>query len=331
MFSIQSNGQPVLRRMLIAAAIGIASGFLCSLFMRHMRLGAGDFSNALTEARELLAGRDPYAIYHGATSYPLPAAIFALPLLRLSPEAAAGVFFGISSACLAFGLSRSGNWRLLAFLAYPYWAAMITVQWVPLLMAGALLPWLFVAAAAKPQVAAPLFLSYPNWRAAISAAAVLLASLIMMPNWPLQWLPGVGQFSHFVPLLALPGPVLLLALYCRRDPDSHLLLLSSLTPQHWFYDSFMLWLIPRNRQEMLATIFLSWGAGVTRWYFMPHSWAEVGSWAVLWIYIPMLAIILLRRFGLTPVSAQRHVPRAAAALIDAYLAGDVFRRTEPRQ
>jgi hypothetical protein len=116
-----------------------------------------------------------------------------------------------------------------------------------------------------------------------------------MPNWPLRWISGVSTHTHFVPLLALPGPALLLALYVRRDPDSHLLLLSSFTPQHWFYDSFMLWLIPRNRQEMLATIFLSWGAGITRWYIMPRSWTEVGTWAVLWIYVPMLGVILLRQ------------------------------------
>ena len=314
MSSSQSGGR-LLPRVLISGVIGIASGFLCSLFMRHMSLGAADFHYALSEARELLAGRDPYAIFHGATSYPLPAAIFALPLLRLAPETAAGVFFGASSACLAFGLSRSGNWRLLAFLAYPFWAAMITVQWVPLLMAGALLPWLFVAATAKPQVAAPLFLACPSWRGAISAAAVLLASLILMPNWPLRWLPGVGEHTHFVPMLVLPGPVLLLALYRRRDPDSHLLLLSSLAPQHWFYDSFMLWLIPRNRQEMLATIFLSWGAGITRWYFMPHSWDEVARWALLWIYIPMLGIILLRQYQAKAAPARdRTLRRAATAL-----------------
>ena len=316
--SCTRNGRArVLTRLAVSAAFGIASGFLCSLLMRRMGLGAADFGNALVEAREWLAGRDPFAIYHGATSYPLPATIFALPLLRLAPETAAGVFFGFSSACLAFGLSCSGNWRLLAFLAYPYWAAMITVQWVPLLMAAAFLPWLFAAAAAKPQVAAPLFLCYPSWRGAIATGAVLLASLVMMPNWPLRWLPGVCGFQHFVPLLALPGPALLLVLYCRRDPDSHLLLLSSLSSQHWFYDSFVLWLIPKNRQEMLATILLSWGAGITRWYFIPHSWDEVGSWAVLWIYVPMLGVILLRRFQPATAPAHPHALRQAAAAINA--------------
>ncbi len=305
------QGPAVWHRLFISVAIGIASGLLCRVFMRQLNLGAADFNYALREGRELLAGRDPYAIFHGATAYPLPAAIVALPFLRFSPETAGGLFFGLSSACLAFALSRDGIWRLLAFLAYPYWAAMLTVQWAPLLMAGALLPWLFAAAIAKPQVGVPLFFAYPNWRSAVAAALFALISLLAMPNWPFRWLPGVGAHTHFVPMLAVPGPALLLALYSRRDPDSHLLLLSSLTPQHWFYDSFILWLIPKTRQEILATVALSWGAGITRWYFMPHSWTEVGTWAVLWIYLPMLGIILLRRDRLPLLLSGRHAPQAA--------------------
>ncbi len=304
------EGPAALQRIFVSVAIGVASGLLCRALMRHLNLGAADFNYALREGRDLLAGRDPYAIFHGATSYPLPAAILALPFLRFSPETASGMFFGLSSACLAFALSRHGKWRLLAFLAYPYWAAMLTVQWAPLLMAGALLPWLFAAAVAKPQLGAPLFFGYPNWRGASAAALLLLASLLAMPKWPLRWLIGVGAHTHFVPMLVLPGPALLLALYRRRDPDSHLLLLGSLTPQHWFYDSFILWLIPKTRQEILATVVLSWGAGITRWYFMPYSWNEVGTWAVLWIYLPMLGIILLRQWRPQPISPLQDTPRS---------------------
>jgi hypothetical protein len=282
------------RRFAVSAAIGISSGVLCWAIMRNLGLGACDFNYALREARELLAGRDPYTIFHGAPSYPLPAAIFGLPFLWVKPETAAGLFFGASSALLAFGLTREGYGRLLVFLAYPYWAAMLTVQWAPLVMASALLPWLLPVTTAKPQLGAPVFLTYPTWRGVVGCIVVLLASLVLMPHWPMRWLAGVGQHTHYVPLLALPGPALLLALWRRRDPDSHLLLLSALAPQHWFYDSFILWLIPRTRQEILATVCLSWGAGITRWYLMPHSWNEVGAWAVLWIYLPMLGVILLR-------------------------------------
>ena len=282
------------RRVAVSLAIGISSGTLCWALMRNLGLGAGDFNYALREASELLAGRDPYAIFHGTPAYPLPAALIGLAFVWVRPEIAAGLFFGASSALLAFGLSRQGYARLLVFLAYPYWAALLTAQWAPLVMASALVPWLLPVTVVKPQIGAPVFLTFPTRGGIIGCILLLGASLLLMPSWPLRWLAGVGQHTHYVPLLVLPGPALLLALWRRRDPDSHLLLLSSLAPQHWFYDTFILWLIPKTRQEILATVFLSWGAGLTRWYHMPHSWDEVGAWAVLWIYVPMLTVLLLR-------------------------------------
>lgn len=123
-----------------------------------------------------------------------------------------------------------------------------------------------------------------------------------MPAWPLRWLSQLGGWPSYVPLFALPlGPALLLALSRLSDPDGHLLLLTSLTPQHWFYDSFILWLIPRDRREILASCFLSWGAGVWRIYHLPRSRAEFGSAAAAWIYLPMLGVLLCRR----PLLAER--------------------------
>ncbi|HLK32923.1 MAG TPA: hypothetical protein VKT29_07525 [Terriglobales bacterium] len=282
------------RRLAVSVAIGISSGLLCWAMMRNLGLGACDFNSALREAGELVAGRDPYTIFHGTPSYPLPAAIVGLAFIWVKPEIAAGLFFGTSSALLAFGLARQGYTRLLVFLAYPYWAAMLTVQWAPLIMASALLPWLLPVTTAKPQLGAPVFLTYLTKPGVVGCVLLLLASLLVIPNWPLRWLSGIGQFTHFVPLLALPGPALLLALWRHQDRDSHLFLLSALAPQHWFYDSFILWLIPKTRQEILFTVCLSWGAGITRWYVIPRSWSQVGSWAVWWIYLPMLAVILWR-------------------------------------
>ncbi len=67
-------------------------------------------------------------------------------------------------------------------------------------------------------------------------------------------------------------------------------------PQRWFFDTFILWLIPKSRREILFTAALSWGAGIWRWYHIPHSFAEVGRVTVLFIYLPMLAVILFRQF-----------------------------------
>src|SRR6266568_394699 len=65
-------------------------------------------------------------------------------------------------------------------------------------------------------------------------------------------------------------------------------------PQRWFFDAFILWLIPKTRREILFTAVFSWGAGIWRWYQFPHSFSQVGRWAVLLIYLPMLVVILAR-------------------------------------
>jgi hypothetical protein len=119
-----------------------------------------------------------------------------------------------------------------------------------------------------------------------------------MPTWPRLWLSHINGFENFVPILCLPGPLLALALWLRRDSDAHLLLLASLTPQHWFYDSFILWLIPKSRLEILTTACLSWGV-VLFWRLYPFAHAayfspQVGSLAVMWIYLPMLTLLLMR-------------------------------------
>lgn len=283
------------RRLAVSLAIGISSGTLCWAIMRNLGLGACDFTPALREAQQMLAGGNPFifATRH-YPAYPLPAAMVGLPFLWLKTEIAAGAFFGVSSALLAFGLTREGYTRLLIFLAYPYWTAMLTVQWAPLLMASALLPWLLPVTTAKPQLGASIFLAYPTRRGIVGCIVLVGLSLLLMPHWPRQWLASLGFYDHYVPLFAPAGLSLLLAAWRRQDPDSHLLLLSSAAPQRWFYDTFILWLIPKTRQEILATVFLSWGAGLTRWYHMPRSWDEVGAWAVLWIYVPMLSVLLLR-------------------------------------
>jgi hypothetical protein len=104
-----------------------------------------------------------------------------------------------------------------------------------------------------------------------------------------------GNYDHFIPLLVLPGPLLLLALLRYRERDAWLLSLSAILPQRWFFDSFILWLIPRTRREIVWTVFFSWGAGWWRWYHVPHSFTEVGRWTVIFLYLPMLAVLLLRK------------------------------------
>src|SRR5262245_18355848 len=120
-------------RLRVGTAIGIemTSGFFCWYVLYRFHQGAADFQWAIRAARYLLARENPYNT--PLEQYPMTAALFGLPFVRMIPEVAAAAFFGISSALLAFGVTREGFWRLLVFLAYPYWAAILTAQWSPLI------------------------------------------------------------------------------------------------------------------------------------------------------------------------------------------------------
>lgn len=282
-------------RLCISAAIGVASAAFCYFLLRHFHQGAGDFGWAVHAAQRLLAGQNPYDT--PLEQYPLTAAFFSLPFVSLRPEVAGALFYGLSSALLAFGLIRHGYQYLLVFLAYPYWAGLLAVQWSVAIFASAFFPLLLPVTMAKPQLGLPVALTHLSRRGALACLVVALLTLIAMPRWPWLWLAQAKNYEHFIPLLVLPGPLLALALWRYRDKDAWFLVLTAMMPQRWFFDAFILWLIPKSRREIIFTAALSWGAGIWRWYHIPHSFVDVGRFAVLFIYLPMLAVILFRQFS----------------------------------
>lgn len=281
------------RRIVISAAIGLATGAFCWFLLRHFQLGAADFNWAIWAAQDLLAHRNPYA--RPGQLYPLPVAIFGLPFVWTRPEVAGGIFYGISSALIAFGLLRNGYHHLLIFFGYPYWAGLIACQWTPLIMASAFFPYLLPVTMVKPQLGLPVFLTQASRRGILGCIIVGTLSLLVLPKWPLLWIAQLGHYSRFIPLLVWPaGPLLLVAVLRYRDRDAVLLLLAACMPQRWFYDAFLLWLIPKTHREIVWTVFVSWGLAIWRWYHIPHSFTEVGRWMVVSLYLPMLFVVLLR-------------------------------------
>lgn len=280
------------RRFILSALFGLAAALFCRFILLRIHQNAGDFQWAIHLARRLLDHQNPYDT--PLEQYPLPAALFALPFLRLQPETAAGLFYGIGTFLLSLGLTRKNFLRLRAFFAYPFWAGLLTAQWSTLIAASAFFPLLLPATMAKPQVGLPVFLTRLTRRGLIACVVVGALSLIVLPQWPRLWLDQAHNYEHFIPILIFPGPILLLALFRYHDRDAWLLLLAAIMPQRWFFDAFTLWLIPKTRREFLPTIFLSWVPGFWRWYHLPADFTEVGRAAVLFLYLPMLAIVLLR-------------------------------------
>jgi len=293
------------RRITVSAFVGLAGGTFCWFLLHRLHQNAADFQWAIHLARRLLARQNPYDT--PLEQYPLPAAFFALPFLRMPPELAGGIFYGLSSFLLALGLTRENYSRLRIFLAYPYWAGVLTAQWSTIITASAFFPLLLPVTMMKPQVGLPVFLTRMTRRGLLACAFLAALSLVVLPKWPLLWLGQAHNYEHFIPLLVFPGPLLLLALLRYRDRDAWLLLLAALMPQRWFFDAFTLWLIPKSRREILPTVFLSWGAGIWRWYHLPANFTEVGRAAVIFLYLPMLAVVLLRSTT-APGSAPQTAP-----------------------
>ena len=287
-------------RVLLSSGFGLFTGTFCWYLMRHFHLGAADFTWAIRAAAAVLAGRNPYA--DPGQLYPLPAALFGLPFVHLRPEIAAGVFFGVSSALLAFGITTQGLRYFLIFLAYPYWACLLSAQWIPLIMAGTFYWWLTPAAIAKPQIGLPVAASRGTRNGALACAAVILLSLVVMPHWPMLWLAETKKYIRYIPLLVIPGPLLLAALARYRNRDAWLLLLAACMPQRWFYDCFFLWLIPKTRRQIIFTAGISWIPGIWRWFYVPHLITQVGRLSVLCFYLPMLLVLFSQQ---TPQDIQQ--------------------------
>ncbi len=280
-------------RFVISAIFGIGAGVFCWLLLLRWQQGAGDFSWAIRAAQDLLSHRNPYQ--RPSQFYPLPAALLGLPFVKVAPELAGGIFYGLSTGLLAFGLTRDSYRHLLIFTAYPYWAGMLAVQWIPLIMASGFFWWLLPATLAKPQIGLPVAMTRMERKGALVCTSIVILSFLLLPHWCSDWLAGLRGYARFIPLLVLPGPVLPLALLRYRDRDAWLLFLAACMPQRWFYDPFFLWLIPKSRRQIIFTAGLSWIPGLCRWYHTPHSFTEVGRWIVLCFYLPMLALILMRR------------------------------------
>ena len=284
-------------RVIISTLFGLIITCFCYQVLKSLRLGAGDLASAMPIAKNLIAGRDPYSYCGDAffVPYPLTAVLIVLPFAWLTDEFGAALFFGLSSALLAFGVTKHGYARLLIFLSYPYLAALITAQWSPLLMAVAFFPVLLPLTMAKPHIGFPIAVTNLTRRGVLMCALFALLSLAVMPTWPLRWLGQIGEYRRFVPLLTWPGLLLPLALIRYRDKDARLLLLAALIPQRWAYDAFILWLIPKKWPEILPVSLLSWGVAIWIKNTESKTIEEAGTVTVLCCYIPMLLLVLLRR------------------------------------
>ena len=254
----------------------------------------GDFFWAMRSARDLMAGRDPYAYAYNisAIPYPLTAALIGLPFTLYSDRLGASLFIGISSALLAYGLTKNCYWRLLLFLSPAYYQCLCSIQFVPLILAVPFLPYLLPLILVKPQIG--LAIAFQTRWGKINfllTALFILLTLLLYPSWPLRWVSQIGAYAGYIPLFTAFGPILLLAIVFWKCKRAQIFLIISIIPkQIFFYDHLLLWLLPETLSEMLFLTLFSWLG-----YFLveKYGYLQYGPMlSVLFIYVPMLVIIL---------------------------------------
>ena len=323
---------PVRQRLAVAVLIGLASGTFT--WLMALRPGAiPDFIYSQAAIRIFLDGSNPYLVltrhpgaaapYDGLFFFPFTAVLVAFPFKDLPLPLASGLFFGISSALLAYAITRDGLWRVHVFASAPFVAAAVAAQFAPLIMVLAFLPGWGFAATLKPNLGAALLARRPTVRAFASAGVFLAASLVLFPSWPRYWLAALrpdigGDHIHVSPALQLGGPLLLLAAVAWRRPSGRLLLAMSLVPQLlFFYDQLPLWLVPATRKQSIALTACSQLAFIL-WYLRLHEGdllvRSAAPFVMLLIYLPALVILLphrgARRAGIRHVHAvNRAAPR----------------------
>jgi hypothetical protein len=295
-----------------ASILGVLAGGLCFVILRahhsvKSEVTAGDFQWSLRDARDLLAGRDPYRYAPGpyAIPYPIPAALLVLPLAWMPDLWAGSVFMALSVMLLAFAILRSGEeWRLAMLSSWSFIYALLWVQWTPLLCALWFLPGLAAIALIKPNIALPLLLtgdfgsavrSRTAWHWLLPPAGLLLVSLLWYPMWPLVWYRQISTYQGLSPpLFALPlGPVVLLSLLAWHDRRAWLIVILALMPQRMVYDQLPILLVAGSRRQLWTLILASWmNCAIflhsNGWSYVPLGWQ---NFVLATLYLPAVAMV----------------------------------------
>jgi hypothetical protein len=229
-------------------------------------------------------------------------------LAYLPVVAARGVFAAVTSSTLAFLITRHGWTRVPIFLSAAFVLAIGRSQWSPLLLAACVMPALGFVIAAKPNIGLSVVSGQSGWRSllvvAAGAAAIGVASLVVRPSWPSEWLQAIGDKGDAVVPAAqwmVGGPLIVLALAKWRRPEARVVATLALTPHSPFlYDTLPLFAVPRSTREALvltigtdAAMLMQLALGATAGRDSAHVTLMARA-IVVCVYLPCV-VMLLRR------------------------------------
>jgi hypothetical protein len=178
-------------------------------------------------------------------------------------------------------------------------------------------------AVVKPNIGLALTAYRPNRFGIIGGALLLVASVMLLPSWPVDWLRSLAldrqSRTHLAPIATPIGFILALSLLRWRRPEARLLIVMACVPQLlFFYDQIPLILVPRTRAERYVLIFSS-GIAVLTWIAAGHGATRgpvVASWCVMvGLYLPCLVMVLRRpNEGPVPGWLERRIAQCRSLL-----------------
>jgi hypothetical protein len=260
-------------RLFVAVAVGFCAA-LATLVVRLVSEDRiADLYFPVCAARALWQGIDPYGgscdiVWQGRAypTNPLTTVLVTFPFAALPHLGVSVLMTSLASGLLAYGLSRDGQWwRLLAFAGAPYWVYVRWAQWGILLAAIAVLPQLLPLTLVKPHIGLAVALPRLTLRRVIGCLLFGLASLLLLPDWPLRWLVN-GEITYYdgvIPLLVWPLGLTLVVAWLvvwryRRDASAWTVALLTIVPQRSLYDFVVLWTLLRTRQQAIILTLSSW-------------------------------------------------------------------------
>jgi hypothetical protein len=162
------------------------------------------------------------------------------------------------------------------------------------------------------------------------AAALLVLSLILQPEWPRRWLDVIAHAPQPLSVLSLMGgPVLLLALLRWRRWEARMLLMFALDPQtSGAVGTLPLLLVPRSFRAVTVLAILSY----VPIFYAPQAGQTIEQWAyretfasMVAIYLPVLWIVLrMPNHGPLPARLE-----ALAGRLPTWIRGKASPATDP--
>jgi len=311
------------QRLGIAIVVGALCGLVSWNIARSLPDHAyQDFAFVWFAARDFLAGQNPYQSVTSLTGrpmffFPLTTALGVIPFVFLRLDLAGPIFVALSTAALAFVVTKAAWWPLLMFLSGSMVVSIVAANFATVLPLGFFVPWLGWLGVFKPNIGIAMLAYRPSWKNLLVMIALAGLSLVVRPTWPGEWLrAAMNSPYHFAPWRTAGGVLLVVALARWRLPEARMLLTMALLPSSPIaYEALPLFVIPRTRREMLVlaittNVVVALTAS-TSFQGDPDAYLAVAQPAMVWLaYVPALVMVLSRQnIGPAPEWLERIAAR----------------------